>query len=281
MLPEQGYPDDEKRRAFQARLLDRIAELPGIEAAALASSVRIWPFGSSTNLVAEGQAPPAPAQEPLFYVTPVSADYFETLGIPLVMGTTLSSDTRAGGPKVAVINEAAARRFWPGESPIGKRLGYGGDEPEWREVVGVVGDVRFPADLASPDTTYQIYVPLEQAPSRWLVVAARTPKSQGSWRRPSARPSSPWTPTFPRFDLATLAEHVRRTLTSFGLAGHVLSAFGLLGLPLAALGIYGVIANVVVRRTSEFGIRMAIGAQVGEVVWLVLGGASGSCSGGR
>jgi predicted lysophospholipase L1 biosynthesis ABC-type transport system permease subunit len=171
---------------------------------------------------------------------------------------------------VCVVNEATARRFWPDENPIGKRLGSNDGEPGWREVVGVVRDVRFPADLGPPDTPLQMYVPLEQEQDAWISVAIRSSAPPAVLAGPARQAVASLDPDLALFDVGTPGDQVRRGLSSFRLAGEVLSAFGLLGLLLAAVGIYGVLSNVVVQRTSEFGIRMAIGAGVGEVVWLVL-----------
>jgi putative ABC transport system permease protein len=269
-LPKEGYPDDATRRAFQARLLERLAAQPGVESVAIASSLPIWPYRSSTNLRVEDRPAPPVNQEPLFYSTQVGHAFFETLGIPLLQGSTFPKDVRPDGPRLALVNEAAARRFWPNQSPIGKRLGDGGDDPRWREIIGVVGDVRFPAQLGEPDTPYQIYVPLEQEPRERLAVAVRVSSTPSALVGPLRAAVAAVDPDLPVSEVATPQEQVRRGMTSFGLAGQVLTAFGLLGLLLAALGIYGVITNVVVHRTSEFGIRVAVGAQVRDILWLVL-----------
>ncbi len=270
VLPEQNYPDDAKRRAFAKALVERLTGEAGFEKAAIASSLPIWAYGTSTNLQVEGQPEVPASQLPLFYTARVSPDFFATLGIPVVQGVAFARELRDGSRRVAIVNEATARHFWPNESAIGKRLGAKGDSANWREVVGVVRDVAYPAQLGQPDTYYQMYTPVEQDPPGWFAVAVRSQAPPAAAADVLRRTVASLDPDLPVSEVATPAEQVRHDLTSFGLAGQVLTGFGLLGLLLAALGIYGVITNVVVQRTSEFGIRVAVGAQVRDILWLVL-----------
>src|SRR5215475_12260735 len=119
-LPRAKYANDGQRKAFHQRLEERLAALPGVERVAIAGSQPVWGFYSSSSLVVEGQPESRPGQYPEVFREPVSAGYFETLGIHLISGRTFTSADIAGRPAVAIINEATARRFWPNESPIGK-----------------------------------------------------------------------------------------------------------------------------------------------------------------
>jgi len=271
-LPEAAYDSRGKIRAFHQRLQERLEGEPGVEDVTLCWSLPIWSYDQSRNVVAEGRTLPPRGQEPLAYYTAVDSDFFRTLGIPVLAGSVFPTGTRADGPPVAVVNESTARRLWPRESPIGKRLGGPDPEsPSWAEVVGVVGDVGYPANLGESDTPLQVYLALVQQPSNSFSIVLRTSVAPDSLAPTLRRAVAEIDPDLPVFEVATPREQTRRILANFSLAGAMLGGFAFLGLLLAALGIYGVIAGVVVQRTSEFGIRVAIGAQVRDILWLVLG----------
>jgi hypothetical protein len=180
--------------------------------------------------------------------------------MPLMAGRDFSEADTAEQPEVVIINETMARVFWPGRSPIGERL-------NGALIVGVVGDVRFPANPAEAGTRFQTYRPFAQAPRGWLNVVARGELSGETLRRAVAEVD----PDQPVGNPGPVRADVGRSLDNFAVSGRILSIFALLGMSLASLGIYGVISGYVARATGEIGVRMALGAQLLDVLWLVVG----------
>ena len=262
------YAPLEVRRAFSETLRDRIAELPGMSAVAISSStVPTVPFGSSTTFIAEGRQDAV-----LAYNERVSPHYFDTLGIPLRRGRVFTPDDRAGRTPVMVINETMARMLWPDDDPIGKRVGFRGPNPNWREVVGVVGDVTFPSFAASGsvDTPFEVYLPLAQAVIGGPNILIRTTREPEAVASDLRRVVAALDREAPVYGLITARAAEQRQTANLRLLANVLAGFAGLGLLLAALGIFGVVSYSTAQRAGELGMRMALGARQSVVLWLVL-----------
>jgi putative ABC transport system permease protein len=277
-LPADKYPEGEPRDRFLAGFLERTRALPRVGAAGITMAM---PMVSdlSTGLEIEGQ--PIPAEgKPLTAFYGVSPGYFAAMGIPLLKGRLLSDDDRRGAPRVTVVNQTIAERYFPGQDPIGHRIKVPQGGGGWREIVGVVGDVK-QRGLAESNGA-QVYESYLQQPSfATFSLVVRTREDDPAAVTPELRAIlRSMDPDLPLARVRTLQSVVDATVRPQRFSTTLIGLFSAAALLLAAVGIYSVMAYTVGLRTQEFAIRIAHGARRSDIVRLVLRGALTMSAGG-
>ena len=272
-LPESKYPDDAHVRSFYTRLLESVEHLPGVRAAGVCQRLPFFGGGDGNAFSAEGLEP-SPS-EPLLdaWYRDVSPGYFEAMGIAMLSGRTFQETDSETSPLVAIVDETLARRFWPGEDAVGKRIRLG--RSSWKTplmtVVGVVGSVKHRS--LDEDSRYYVYWPVSQDVRSSMYLVLRTDRHPEAVTSAVIDRLSALDPELPLFEVLTMDKAVSYSLTARRLTSNLLAGFAITALVLAMIGIYGVTSLNVNNRTREFGIRLALGARRRDVLSLVIGQA--------
>jgi predicted permease len=268
LSPPRTRYTDVQMVALYRQVEEKLAAIPGVRSVSMSNIAIIGDGHSGSTFHVSGQ--PVPQEAVRVQTNHVGVNFFQTMGIPILQGRGFNAQDTSTSPTVAVVNRTLARQFFPNENPIGQTFEADADDVKGRvQIVGIAADTRY-ADLRSetPPTFYLSYQQTLEA-SR-MVVEIRTAEEPGTVLSQVRTTIESLDRDLPLIDVRTMSEQIRATVSGERIFAQLTSAFGVLALVLACIGIYGIMAYTVARRTGEIGIRMALGAQAGRVLTMVL-----------
>lgn len=266
-LPRTKYKEPAAQWNFHHQLVEQLQQVPGVQSASLVRGLPFSGNGGTTSIVLPDREPPPKGQEPEVMFNTAMPNYFETIGIPLLQGRLFGNEDQAKTPPVVVINQTMARRFWPNQDPLGKQVKLVADGST-ATVIGVVGDAKH--YWLEEEQKPQMYDTYSQDPGLFATVVVRTnveplslaePVRQALWRVDADQPM---------WKIRTVEFLVKRSTADRRFLMALMGIFAVLALVLTIIGLYGVISYLVNQRTQEIGIRMALGAQMRDIMRMVL-----------